>query len=256
MKYIYLCEDSIDGIFSAVYQAFEEKNGHANNEIRIITKDFNRELFTEYIEVTTDYEKAVKVARTIQQKISYAGYDFVEKAAASYQGEKADAIYRFIIHGLQMGKQVLNHLTAPYMQTLFALERNTNNEIMHLQGFLRFEELANGFLFARINPKNDILTYLAEHFQDRFSGENWGIADTVRGNVVLHRKNQRFLLARMEEVDFDVLSLTYSEEEAMMQELWKRFVDTIAIEERKNVDLQKQMLPLRFRKYMKEFETK
>ena len=57
----------------------------------------------------------------------------------------------------------------------------------------------------------------------------------------------------MEEVNLDELELQYSAEEKDMQRLWKLFVDTIAIKERINTDLQRQMLPLRYRKYMKEF---
>ena len=57
----------------------------------------------------------------------------------------------------------------------------------------------------------------------------------------------------MDEVDMDELALTYSEDEKQLQKLWKLFVDTIAIKERVNPKLQRQMLPLRFRKYMKEF---
>ena len=57
----------------------------------------------------------------------------------------------------------------------------------------------------------------------------------------------------MEEAAFDELELRYSEEEEDMQKLWKLFVDTIAIRERINPHLQRQLLPLRFRTYMKEF---
>ena len=39
-----------------------------------------------------------------------------------------------------------------------------------------------------------------------------------------------------------------------MQKLWKLFVDTIAIKERTNRNLQRQLLPLWFRKYMKEYQ--
>lgn len=253
MKYVYLCEDTPEGIFTAVYNAYEDRHGIDCTEVKIRSGCFNQEFFAEYISVDTDYEKAVKVARTIQKKISMQAYDFIMKSAISYKPEKADAIYRFIAAGLKMGACVLEHLTAPYMQTLFALERHTDNEIMHLRGFLRFEELENGILFARTNPKNAILPYLAEHFADRFSGEEWMIADTVHETVVIHKKNKGYIHAAMSEINFDELSLQFSAEEHMIKELWNRFVDTIAIEERKNENLQRQMLPLRFRKYMKEF---
>lgn len=252
-KYVYLCEDSPEGIFSAIYRAYEERHGHAGNEIRIAGENWNRELFCEYRPVKTDFDRAVKVARTIRRDISQRGLEFVQKAAVSAQAEKADAIYRFVIEGLVVGDKVLTHLTAPFMQTLCAIERNVNNEIYHFHEFLRFEELENDVLFGRIHPGNDILPYLADHFSDRFSGENWVIADTVHHTVLIHQRMQECIYASLEDVDLDVLQLRYSAEEENMQKLWKLFVDTIAIKERINTDLQRQLLPLHFRKYMKEF---
>ncbi len=254
-KFVYLCEDSMEGIFSAVYKAFEEHHGHRRNRLMINTEGFNRELFCEYRVVDTDYEKAVKVADTIQKRISVQAYEFVQKAAVSCRSEKADAIYRFIIEGLSVGNRVMSHLTAPFMQTMFELERYTNHEARFWVEFLRFEELENGMLFARINPKNKILPYLAGHFSDRFSGEDWIIADTVHKYVLIHQKNQGCIYASMDEVDLDELTLYYSEEERDLQKLWKLFVDTIAVKERVNKNLQRQMLPLRYRKYMKEFTS-
>ncbi len=253
-RYIYLCEDSFEGILSAVYLAYEDRHGHKANEVRIRKEGFNQELFCEYILVETDFDRALKVARTVQREISRQAYEFIQRTAISHFPQRADAIYRFIIYGLHIGEKILEHLTLPFMQTLFEIERNVNNEIYHWKEFLRFQELANGSLFGRINPKSALLPYLADHFSDRFSGEDWVIADTVHQTVLIHKKDQGCLYATMEEVDFDELSLEYSAAEKDMQQLWKLFVDTIAIKERKNTNLQRQLLPLWFRKYMKEYE--
>lgn len=255
-RHIYLCEDCAEGIFSAIWQAYADRYGHANNEIRIAKADFNRELFCEYHTVETDYGHAVKVARTIRRDISSQAYDFVHKSASSHQPEKADAIYRFIQEGLRLGDKALDHLTAPHMQTLYAINRNINNEIHYFLEFLQFEELENGALFGRINPKSAVLPYLAEHFEDRFSGERWVIADTVHRTMLIHGVDQRAAYVEMSEADFDELELTYSAEEEKFQELWRVYVDTIAIKERINRDLQRQMLPLRFRKYRKDFSDR
>lgn len=251
-KFIYLCEDSLEGIFTAVYTAYEDRNGHENNKIQIPGDMFSQELFANYIFVDMDFEKAAKIARTLKEKVSGQVYEFLQKTAVSYQLEKADAIYRVIILALKMGNRVLEHLTDPNVQYLMELERHISNEIQHEIQFLRFEELMNGVLFGRINPKNALLPYLAEHFADRFSGENWVIADTVHGTVLIHEKNRGCSLVKAEDVDFDALSPQCSEDEELWQKLWKKFVDSIAIKERINPGLQRQMLPMRFRKYMKE----
>lgn len=252
--YVYLCENSLEGIFTAVYTAYEQRRGHENNRIQLEEEHYYQELMTSYITVGTDYDKAVKVARTIQNKVSWGVYDFIQKASLSTDPRKADAIYRVIILALKMGGRVLNYLTEPNVGLLMEMERGTNNEINRFIEFLRFEELKNGFLFARINPKCAILPYLAEHFSDRFSGENWVIVDTVRGSVLVHERDRGCSLASVQDVDFDAFTPEYSEDEAQWQSLWKTFVDAIAIKERVNAQLQTQMLPLRCRKYMKEFQ--
>lgn len=250
--WIYLCEDSLEGILTAVYTAFEEKHGHENNKIQLSEKLFHQELFTTYITVQTDFEKARKVARTMETKVSPTVYEQIQKCSVSQDTRKADAIYRFILLALKIGPRILNHLTDPHVQLMMELDRHVTNEIRQEIQFLRFEELENGVLFARINPKNALLPYLAEHFSDRFSGENWMIADTVHQMVLTHEQDKGCSLARVEDVDFDALSPAVSEQEELWQKLWKSFVDTIAIKERINPALQRQMLPLRFRKYMKE----
>ncbi len=252
-KNIYLCEGTPEGIFSAVYQAYEEKHGHENNAIQVMGDNQTMELFAHYIQVETDFKKAEKVARTIRQKGSDEVYEWIQMAAVSCEGIRADAIYRVIILTLRMGKRVLGYLTEPNVQKLFELQRSTRNEAHFEVEFLRFEELKSGLLFARINPKNAVLPFVAPHFADRFSGENWAIADTVHGQVVIHERKKGCAFLTMEEVDFDALELNYSDEEEVLQRLWGLYVDTIGIKERENEKLRTQMLPLRFRKYMKEF---
>ena len=153
VRHIYLCENSAEGIFSAIYRAYEEGHPHEHNEVVIDTQGRNMELFCEYHTVVTNFEHAVKVARTIRRKISEEAYDFVHRCCGSYEVQKADAIYRFVQEGLRMGRAVMSHLTAPYMQTLFAIERNFTNESHFFIEILRFEELENGTLFGRLRVK-------------------------------------------------------------------------------------------------------
>ena len=71
-KVILQCEDSPQGIFSAVYSAWELKYGHENTEIQAISEEnhANLELFAEYIPLLCDGEKAGKVMNTIRTRFS------------------------------------------------------------------------------------------------------------------------------------------------------------------------------------------
>lgn len=118
--------------------------------------------------------------------------------------------------------------------------------------FLRFTEIENGLLLAKIGPKNNIITFLAAHFEDRFPLENFAIYDETRELFAVHPAGKQFIIVTGEKIDENVFN-HISREEELYQELFKTFWKCIAIQGRKNQKLQTQMLPLRFRDYMMEF---
>lgn len=251
-QYIFQCEDSIDGIFTAIYDAWDSGYGHKNIQIQIIDQIVNYQLFSKYIPVTTDYEKSEKVARTIKKKISVAAYEAICRAAMTNRSEKADVIYRFVILGLHYGSSIITNYSNPSVQSIFEMNRAVGNEVHHYLGFLRFSELKNNVLYGKINPRNNVVTLLAPHFADRLPVENWIIHDEVRELAVVHQIGEGWVQVDTSEVDFSALGKIDTEEEELEQ-LWKAFVESISISERTNKKLQRQNLPIRFRGNMTEF---
>lgn len=254
-----LCEDSLEGIFTAVYEAYRRRLTPQCTHVRTGGIG-NYSLFTEYIEIETEGAKAEKVMHTLRERLGMEAYTAVCHAAASWQDSKADAVYHTIVRGLLKRRpgQIMGDLADDAVRTVFELSRAVNNEILHLRGFLRFEELEGGVLFARIGPKNDILVYLAPHFADRFPQENFMIYDENRERLVLHPAGgewyMRSLLQGGGEPAIRENELIYSGAEAEYQELFRHFCHKIAIKERENKDLQRGMCPLRFQSYMPEFK--
>ncbi len=251
--HVYLCDDSLEGVFTAIYDAWDSRYGHEYNKVVVAASDYNQEFFSEYIPVTTDMEKAAKVASGIRNRISPLFFNTIHRAAASYEDDKADVIYRSLILGFRMGEKALDHMSDPSIMRLIKLHGNVGGEINHWYGFLRFVELKNRVLFAKINPKNNLIPLIAPHFADRFPEENWVIADTTRNLMAFHQRSVGCMYASIDDVDLAALEGEYSETELEIQQLWKHFVCTIGIESRTNAKLQRQMLPLRFRKYMPDF---
>lgn len=256
--YVYRCEDTADGIFSAIYKAYSDcigNNGHRHEDNRIEPSigsklEYNFNLFSTYEEVPTNYELSAKVANSVRKKISGEAYDLCLHAAASDDINKANYIYQFMVLGFRVGKSVVEQLSIDYVNQMQKLRKNVWREVHHYYGFLRFTEPENGILFARIKPKNHVLPFLAEHFSDRFPSENFVIFDEIRESAVLHAANEGFTLVEGETF---VLPETFSSSEDDIQTLWKAFVEHIAIKERTNYKLQRNMLPLRFRDRMTEF---
>lgn len=253
-KHLYICENSTTGIFTGIYDAWEARYGHENNRI-LVEEPGNYELFTKMIYVKPDLDKAEKVKNSIRKKISNEAYITVFNATLSKDKAKADVIYRFLIIGFAMGKGVMGYLTNPYVSHLLKMDKNVNMERLHYQGFVRFVKLGSHILLSRIRPENDILIALGEHFADRLSGENWVMYDESRKKAAVHQAHGDWFVAEDYELNLEK-DMDQLEQEDEFLSMWKRFVDSIAIQERTNEKLQLNMLPNRYREFMPEVEYK
>lgn len=251
---IFQCEDSIDGILSAVHTGWSARLGHDHIKLQaLIQESVNYELFSNYVTVETNAEKAAAVARAIKDKISERAYEMVIRAAVSTNADKADEIYRFLILGFHMGGQVVHFLSNHYVNKIFEMNRFVGNEVHFYLGFLRFEELENHVLLACYEPKSNITQFVIPHFADRMNNENFIIFDVKRRLAALHQTGHPWVMAEVkDERLIQYLERTNAEEE--YKKLWLAFFKTIGIEERKNPKLQRNMLRLHYRKYMTEFQ--
>jgi probable DNA metabolism protein len=251
---ILVCEDSIEGIFTGVYNAWECR--YPKECIKLIHQsEGNYELFSEYITVITDYEKATKVARTIELRFGSEVYETIYHAACSLGEDKAEVIFRTIQLGLasKTPHRLMENLKDKNVCRVFELSRAAYNEQHHLLGFIRFKELYNHVLCSIIEPKNNVLALIAPHFDDRLPGENWLIFDKGRQIAVVHEKGNGWGIIKSDKLNLDLLEKV-SEEEEEFELLWKGFCKNISIKERENLKLQRQNLPLRFQKDMVEFQ--
>lgn len=253
---IFMCENSIDGIFTAIYQAWSSGYGHNNVKIEEQCEKnnySNMQLFSEYIMVKTDYELSLKVARSIKQKISDEVFEMVCRVALSDYPQKGDLIYRFLILGFHFGRDIVNHLSNDVVNQVFKINRNVRNEVHHFLGFIRFSEMENGLLVSVIHPKNNILSLVTPHFADRLPMERFAIFDKVRNICSLHIPNKPWVIAEIPDMNFDNNYNNLYSEHDEYKDLWKIFFENIAIKERINPKLQRNNLPIRFRKDMTEF---
>lgn len=252
---IYQCENSIEGILSGIYQAWDAAYGH--EFIRLSVPDLEESpnflLFSEYRTVITDPEQAEKVARTIRNKISVSVYETMIRALLSDNPQKADAVYHMLPGALRMGERVLKHLADPYVQAVFEMDRYVGNETHRYLQFLRFEELKNGVMLAKFQPNSDLLEAVTPHFENRFPQENFIIYDTGRGKASFHRQGFPFIVRQVTAEEMAQFS-EFSGKEEKFQQLWKLFFTAIAVEERRNEKLQRNLLPLHYRRYMTEWK--
>ena len=225
---IFICKDDFDSILCGVYDAWMSRLGHDNVRLQL-QGAYNMELFAKYRDVQVTEEKVDKVIQAVVQKISREAYGWIYRASLSYEPEKADIIYRFLIFGFHIGKQITESLHIPAVHEIFRINRHIQNEA------------------------HNILPMLALHFSDRLRPERFIIYDEIREKAVIYTPNTGWYILSGEEGK-RLEKLSEKSDRKEYETLWKIFFDSVAIKERENYVCQRGHLALRYRPYMTEFQ--
>ena len=260
MRIIYVCEDSLTGIFSGIYEVWKRKMTAEEAGLEV-GDSFERRLFCEYIFCKAEERKALAVIRMIQKNLGADVYEKISYALLSADRRKAEMVFRAMLEAKKLSRKdrLMEHLGNEAVRAVFGMYRQVANEAHHYKGFVRFRELKNKTLFPKIEPKHAVLPCIAEHFADRFPQENWVIYDKTHEVFLIHEKGKRYYFLQqymcMKGDSGSAQNITggFSEEEMDYEALWKEFVQSISVAERENRALQNQNLPLRFRTNLVEF---
>lgn len=260
MRTIYVCEDSLTGIFSGIYEVWKRKMTAEEAGLEV-GDSFERRLFCEYIFCKAEERKALAVIRMIQKNLGADVYEKISYALLSADRRKADMVFRAMLEAKKLSRKdrLMEHLGNEAVRAVFGMYRQVANEAHHYKGFVRFRELKNKTLFAKIEPKHAVLPCIAEHFADRFPQENWVIYDKTHEVFLIHEKGKRYYFLQQymcmkgDSGSAQKIAGGFSEEEMDYEALWKEFVQSISVAERENRALQNQNLPLRFRTNLVEF---
>ncbi|MDR0475144.1 MAG: TIGR03915 family putative DNA repair protein [Treponema sp.] len=166
----------------------------------------------------------------------------------------------------------------PLVHAVLAAAYKTGWEIHRIMGFLRFvpverkaeygfeqgteqDTLRETFYLARCAPDNFILPCMAEHFTPRFGEKPWAVIDEKRGLILIRRPGKEVSLetfgAEGLEAHTDSPQESFSgtkPEGNSIEDYWRLYHQSVLIENRKNLKLQRQFIPLRYRKYLTEFD--
>ena len=254
LKRVYLCHDTLIGLCSALYDAWKERREDGNAGIAFYGM-LEQELFCEYVDVTESEQKMMALTHMIQKKLGMEAYTRIYYAAKSTDRNKGTAIFQTLVaaRDIKDSRKIMEHLTNPFVRKVFELSRKVGNELHFFKEILRFRELEGGILYAEIEPENDILEGLIPHFENRFPLENWMIHDKVRQMAVVHETGKHCILVDDLTLDNERLK-QYSDSEQEILRLWKQFFHDISIPERESYERQRQMVGLKYRKNMVEFE--
>ena len=95
-----ICEDSLEGIFTGIYEAYALRREHERIHIQVGEEE-NLRLFAAYMEIQPDQGKAAKVAETINRRLGGEAYLDICRALACEDGQKGEAVYKMVVCGLR-----------------------------------------------------------------------------------------------------------------------------------------------------------
>lgn len=241
---IYVYDGSFYGLMCCIHESFYKREIPSE----IVTKDSYEPSLFAAREILSDEEKALKVKRSIREKISDAVLDDVERCYFSCTPNKEMLILKYVILGFKYGAGVTGRLADDTVNEMFKAVKTFSREAYLYREFLRFTE-NDGVLSSVIEPKNFVLPYIASHYADRLGGLSFFIYDKTHGAAIISQNRQ----CRIVEVEDFVLPAA-DENERKYRELWKRFYNTIGIKERYSDKRRMTMMPKRYWSHLTEFE--
>lgn len=240
-------DGSFEGLLCAVFYCFKTKT----IPIDIIeTNKLQLNMIFEYKIIETDCEKAFRVAKSIKNNIKGYVYQNAYKAFLNIDEKRFIKILKYICLAFNVGKNVDNYKTEPYVLDVLKMSRRAKGEAHLFLGFIRFIKTKENIYYCKIEPECDVLILIAQHFEDRLKNEKWIIHDIKRKKAAVYNCNF-FIIT---DINFDI-NIEKSNDEKIYTNLWKEFYKTISVENRENQKLKRNMMPKKYRKYMTEFDN-
>jgi probable DNA metabolism protein len=200
-------------------------------------------------EVMTVRETALAFRRRFVATASQEAFARARYAFHSRVGGIEGLLWRYLLLGLEQGRQMERLLTAEPVCPVNRIARRVSHEAHKFKGFVRFRELREGILYAQIEPEADILSLIAPHFVGRVADRPWMIHDLRRRQAALFDLRSWRLVDGVELTGEPGFTAAEHEHTA----LWQGYFRHHAIKERHNPGLQQKHVPLKYRRHLLEF---
>jgi probable DNA metabolism protein len=245
---VYRYDGSFEGFLCAVDNCLDSGDSHP--EFWEERDDCTAGLFAaECREVATVREMAVAFRNRFVKTVTQEAFGTARYAFHSQKVGIEDLVWRYLKLGLEVGRRLEQMLADEPVYSINRIARHVSHEAHKFKGFVRFQEVEAGFLYARIEPEADILPFIAPHFVQRVGDRPWMIHDLRRCQAaVFDLKSWRLIRGVVLTAEPDS---TKAEHEYAA--LWQRYFQRHAIAERHNPKLQQKHVPLRYRKHLTEF---
>ncbi|MFC4211670.1 TIGR03915 family putative DNA repair protein [Pedobacter lithocola] len=249
---IYIFDDSLPGLLTAVFEWFERKPGKV---VLKSAKIFQPEAFSGCFVVESNSDKAYRVWKGLQKKLKK---DWLRILYCSYLSEISEAynhLFQFTIYIFQNDLGAQNNYGNEHVIALAKYAKSVEREKHRMEAFIRFQHTADGIFYTGVDPDFNVLPLISNHFKTRYADQQWIIYDLKR-KYGLH-----YNLNSVEEITIDFTNgvnsknpsaILLDEKEELYSVLWKDYFKSANIVARKNTKLHIQHVPKRYWKYLTE----
>ena len=252
---IFVFDNTFEGLLTSVFEAYSRR----------VFPDalfpegeplplFHDEVFT----VITEEEKAKRVWRGLQKKLSSGALSCLAQCWLAEEAETPMLLFRYIRKAIDPPRSIETNFADPDVLEFSRMWKRVDWERLRMLQFIRFQKAADGTFFAAVEPEKNALPLAIDHFKDRFADQPWLIYDIKRAYGFYYD------LKEVRQVTFEEGSREghlvtgmldeslMDKDEKLFQQLWKTYFKAICIKERLNPRKHKQDMPVRYWKHMTE----
>ena len=257
---IYSFDGTIDGLLTAVFEAFAL---HEQPEMLLSEGDPVPLFCDRLYAVPTDTEKAGRVWKGLEKRLPKNVVKMLAVSFLSEMHELNNPLFQYICKVFRQpeGQSGIEcNFADPDILAVTNIARKVNHEQHRMKQFIRFQKAKDGTYLAVISPDHNVLPLVIDHFADRFNDQPWLIYDAKRHYGFYYDgtgEPVRITFADESSVTFNLANGrlnadVLSDDDQLLQDLWRTYFKAICIRERLNPRKQLQDMPRRYRKYLTE----
>lgn len=250
---IYTYDGTFEGFLTCIFECYNQKAFPVDICSRVGEQKY---LFAEKFDIHTNSEKAARVWKGIQNKMSGKNKQLLFYAFLSEEVGIEMRIYCFLRRLFSEHFNIETDYGDSDVLYLTQTSQKVKKEAMRMMQFVRFQRTKDNLYFCGIEPAYDVIPLVIGHFQKRFTDQRWLLYDLKRNYGVLYgnEKVEEVVISNQQfnRLNGQIKQNLLEEGEDFYQKLWKSYFTHINIKERKNLKLQRQHMPRRFWKYLPE----
>jgi probable DNA metabolism protein len=250
--YLLTYDHSVEGFFSAVFEAYERKL----NSVIIRKEGLPMGMFSQGLRrVSTNPRKAERVYVKLKALMGELGIQKIIYSLLTEEEYCERYIFDVIKYAIKHPTlNVMQDMSHPSVLQLAKYTKSVHREKHRMEAFVRFKLTCDDIYFAEIEPDFNVLPIIAKHFKSRYQDQKWLIFDQTRSYGIyydlykLEIIQMKFNRQRNREEGLEMLS----KDEPLYQSLWRTYYSQTNIRSRKNTRLHLLHVPKRYWKYLTE----